>query len=140
MMAWSITETLSLVNHDQLIKPSKRLPVTLRFVKLLEWKGRGGEVKIVTRSRMAPKLGTVSAMKRRQRTERERKAHLFQLKPWRRVLTRWIKCLCPTGGDPEDLLEELRRGVGDDGEGSDEVEQEHHLGMWHSMVAGADSY
>ena len=31
------------------------------------------------RSRIAPKLGTVSAMKRRHATERERKTHLFQL-------------------------------------------------------------
>ena len=38
-------------------------------------------VEAPTRSRMAPKLGTDSAMKSRQRTDRERKAHLFQWKP-----------------------------------------------------------
>ena len=42
-----------------------------------------------TRSRMAPKLGTDSAMKSRQRTVKERNAHLFQLKPDSEV--RWTE-------------------------------------------------
>ena len=37
-------------------------------------------VEAPTRSRMAPKLGTDSAIKRRHATERERNTHLFQLK------------------------------------------------------------
>ena len=38
-----------------------------------------------TRSRMAPKLGTVSAMKRRQATESDLNAQRFQLKSEKKI-------------------------------------------------------
>ena len=81
-----------------------------------------------TKSKIDPKLGTDSAMKSRQRTENVLKAHRFQLK------SENIKMFCKllekeflTCRDIEHLLKELSWGVGDDGEGGDEVEKQHDL-------------
>ena len=81
-----------------------------------------------TKSRIDPKLGTDSAMKRRQRTENVLKAHRFQLKS--EDIERFCKLEGKellTCGDIEHLLKELSWGVGDDGEGGDEVEEQHDL-------------
>ena len=81
-----------------------------------------------TKSRIDPKLGTDSAMKSRQRTENVLKAHRFQLKS--EDIERFCKLEGKeflTCGDIEHLLKELSWGVGDDGEGGDEVEKQHDL-------------
>ena len=85
-------------------------------------------VEAPTKSKIDPKLGTDSAMKSRQRTENVLKAHRFQLK------SENIKMFCKllekeflTCRDIEHLLKELSWGVGDDGEGGDEVEKQHDL-------------
>ena len=85
-------------------------------------------VEAPTKSRIDPKLGTDSAMNSRQRTENVLKAQRFQLKSGginmfckkedRLFLTCW---------NIKHLLKELSRRVGDDGEGSDEVKEEHDL-------------
>ena len=82
-----------------------------------------------TRSRIDPKLGTDSAMKSRQRTENVLKAHRFQLKSeeYRDSLTSCRRKQILTCRDIEHLLKELSGGVGDDGEGGDEVEEQHDL-------------
>ena len=57
-------------------------------------------VEAPTRSRIAPKLGTDSAMKSRLRTEKLRKAHLFQLKLggiWRSFSKAWVGGLVMIG-------------------------------------------
>ena len=85
-------------------------------------------VEAPTRSRMDPKLGTVSAMNKRPSTDNVLKAHRFQLKS--KDIERFCKLEGKeflTCGDIEHLLKELSWGVGDDGEGSDEVEKQHDL-------------
>ena len=80
-----------------------------------------------TRSRMAPKLGIVSAINKRTATENVLKAHLFQLKSRTGEVKSWSTETLLTRRDVEDLLEELSRWVGDDGIGSDKVEEQHYL-------------